>query len=635
MLRVWSSDADGERAPLVFILAWNCLALLTIVLGTAGFAPMGLWNGPLRPLGYALLAGTAFLTLALFLAIAERRLHRHYFAIGIGVAALSYGVAALILYHRADLRPSGVTGMAAGGVGMLLAFVPYVISRYRTLATTLLAAGLAAGLLGAAGRRRPEPPAPVPSSASRVLNTELNRLSLTTYRNLAGPLPARGGAIERYGDSLLLINDLGEFYRLTRSAGNSGLKSTRLGLAVPFDRTRYLADQPVPDRAPKLRVTDMIIGAFDGRPTVYVAHQYWDSANRCFTVRVSRSPLGDVDGDPARVNGNWVTVFASLPCLKPSGTYNDDANGGRLAWLGDKLLLTVGDHGFDGKLGMPLLSQADDNPYGKVLLINPAGGYDVFSKGHRNPQGLFVDGKQRIWETEHGPSGGDEINLVERGRNYGWPLATYGTEYGRHIWPLSAGAPDHGRFAEPFYAFVPSIAISQVIGVSSKSFPEWRDDLLVGSLRTETLFRVRIREGRVVYVEPMSLGSRIWDLAEGPDGGLYVWTNDATVIELAHVDPKADGDAVYARCEVCHEAPPGATPTAPSLHFILRKQIASQEGYDYSRGLAALDGAWTEERLDQFLKNPSGYAPGSRMDQGRVDDPDERRAIIEFLRNYR
>jgi cytochrome c2 len=616
-----SSDSPGGLGRISMLLAWHGLALLAVTLGSQAFAFRAISRGDLTAVGYALLVAVAYLGLALALAVTDRRSRPLNLLGGIVGVIVSYGALWAILERRVDLRVPGLPALLAAYGGIPLAFIPYLVGRYVPVAAGVLALALVGGVAATMGQRT----APGARSDRSTVSTELKQLTLTTYRNLAGPLEPRGGAIEAHRDSLLVINDLGELFRLTRNA-DGALGSARLTPVVPMNRDRYVADLRSLPTAPKLRVSDMTIGRFKDEETLFVAHQYWNAADECFTVRVSHTPMAEIDDGASAQQKGWTTLYESAPCVAPTGTFNDDGNGGRLGWFENKLLLTIGDHGFDGRLGGRMLAQADDNPYGKVHLLDLAGGVEVISKGHRNPQGLFVDPEQRIWVTEHGPSGGDELNLLERGRNYGWPLATYGTEYGRHVWPPAAGTSDHGDFAEPFYAFVPSPGISPIIGITSERFPEWRGDLLIGSLRTQSLWRTRVRQGRVMYVERIEIGGRVWDI---------VWTNAGTVIEIAPSDPKDVGDAVYARCEACHEAPPGETPSAPSLHFILRKDVASQTGYDYSPALRAVGGRWTEARMDEFLRDPNAFAPGTQMTQGKVEDPAERRAIVEFLKNYR
>ena len=100
---------------------------------------------------------------------------------------------------------------------------------------------------------------------------------------------------------------------------------------------------------------------------------------------------------------------------------------------------------------------------------------------------------------------------------------TYGADYGKRTWPLNPEGLDHGGFTEPVHAFVPAVAISSLIEVTGGEFPGWEGDLLVGSLRMETLYRVRVREKRVIFVEPLFVGVRIRDLVEADDGRILLW----------------------------------------------------------------------------------------------------------------
>ena len=330
----------------------------------------------------------------------------------------------------------------------------------------------------------------------------------------------------------------------------------------------------------------------------------------------------------------WTKVFETRPCLKRSANFDDIETGGRLAWdRQGRLLFSVGDHGLDGLSGQAV-SQQTDNDYGKVLRVDRSGAKTIFTLGHRNPQGLLDDRDGRIWETEHGPQGGAELNLLVEGKNYGWPLATYGTDYGRLTWPLAIGQHDHGRFTEPVYAFVPSIGISNLIQLGGKQFPAWKDDLLVGSLRMETLFRLRMRRDHVIYAEPIPLGSRIRDLKEGSDGRIVVWTDIGDVIVLARAPLSAGGALVYDHdCRTCHEPGVGVIARGPSLNSLVARRVASGRNYPYSQALRKLGGTWTVTRLDEFLRSPNAYAPGTSMEYGGLADATDRRSLIEFLRD--
>ncbi len=148
----------------------------------------------------------------------------------------------------------------------------------------------------------------------------------------------------------------------------------------------------------------------------------------------------------------------------------------------------------------------------------------------RNPQGLYIDENNNIWETEHGPQGGDELNLIKQNRNYGWPFVTYGTHYDTYIWPPSKEQGRHDGYERPIHAWTPSIAISNLIQIKTRP-QQWDEDFLVASFGAG-LFRLRIREGRVILAEPINIDARIRDLEQMNDGTVVLWTDEADYIEL-------------------------------------------------------------------------------------------------------
>ncbi|UPJ40050.1 PQQ-dependent sugar dehydrogenase [Bradyrhizobium sp. 40] len=123
--------------------------------------------------------------------------------------------------------------------------------------------------------------------------------------------------------------------------------------------------------------------------------------------------------------------------------------------------------------------------YGKTLAIKIADGRATM--GHRNSEGLYVDRSGTIWSTEHGPQGGDELNRVVQGANYGWPYATYGTDCGSFSWPLNKPELDRKNYETPVFAWVPSIAVANLVGVERGLFSEWEGDLLIATLKAMTL----------------------------------------------------------------------------------------------------------------------------------------------------
>lgn len=223
--------------------------------------------------------------------------------------------------------------------------------------------------------------------------------------------------------------------------------------------------------------------------------------------------------------------------------------GGRMAILPDRtMLVTVGD-GFNYREKAQDLSSG----LGKIVRLNLDGSIpadnpfvstegalpEVYSYGHRNEQGLAVDPATGvIWETEHGPMGGDELNVIEPGANYGWPLATYGLDYsGAQVSPFT----DYEGTAQPVKYWVPSIGPSGLAVYKGDLFREWKGDLLVGALAKTALHRLDIENGKVVGEERYLEGERIRDVREGPDGAIYVTTEDhegAPVGKVLRLTPK-------------------------------------------------------------------------------------------------
>jgi glucose/arabinose dehydrogenase len=174
----------------------------------------------------------------------------------------------------------------------------------------------------------------------------------------------------------------------------------------------------------------------------------------------------------------------------------------------------------------------DDNPFVKTAGAMPT----IWSYGHRNPQGLSqhpVTGE--LWDAEHGPRGGDELNRVERGRNYGWPVITYGMNYdGTPMTDLTAKE----GLEQPVLYWTPSIAVCAIDFYSGTRFPRWKNDLLVSSLASEDVRRLRIENGKVTKQEVLFKGiGRVRDLVAAPDGLVYLALNTPDrIVRLVPVD---------------------------------------------------------------------------------------------------
>lgn len=220
--------------------------------------------------------------------------------------------------------------------------------------------------------------------------------------------------------------------------------------------------------------------------------------------------------------GDWKKIFNTEPCIKIN-TEDESIDmieaGGRIISLSKTdILFSVGAFGKDGVNGKDH-SQDRDSHYGKMIKLDLSTfAPEIFTIGHRNPQGLLLTQNGRVFSTEHGPQGGDELNLIIKGRNYGWPLVTFGTQYDEYFWPLDRGLKDHSGFEKPIYSWVPAIGVSHLIEVRNKTLPHWDGDLLVSSLYAVSLYRIKLNGLSPIVIEPIYVGSRIRDIINYRNG---------------------------------------------------------------------------------------------------------------------
>ena len=171
-----------------------------------------------------------------------------------------------------------------------------------------------------------------------------------------------------------------------------------------------------------------------------------------------------------------------------------------------------------------------DNPF----IDNKRAKAEIWSYGHRNPQGLAWDNQhKRLWEIEHGPRGGDEINLIKKGQNYGWPVISYGQEY----WgPVAVGESTHKKgMQQPVKYYVPSIAPGSLLYYDGDAFPEWKGNLFAGALKLQHINRVVLDEkGRAIDEQRLleDLNERIRALIQGPEGWIYFSTDSGKIMVI-------------------------------------------------------------------------------------------------------
>jgi glucose/arabinose dehydrogenase len=208
--------------------------------------------------------------------------------------------------------------------------------------------------------------------------------------------------------------------------------------------------------------------------------------------------------------------------------------------LGDRFAYRERAQDLSGTLGKIVRINGDgtiprDNPYAGPFVGRDGARPEIWSFGHRNIQAAALDTRGQLWTVEHGARGGDELNNPQPGKNYGWPVITYGVDYsGARI---GVGTAQPGM-EQPVYYWDPVIAPSGAVFYTGAAFPEWRGDLLVGSLRPGALVRLRIDNGRVTQEERYlgELGERIRDVRQAPDGTIYLLT-DSPRGRIFRLDP--------------------------------------------------------------------------------------------------
>ncbi len=233
---------------------------------------------------------------------------------------------------------------------------------------------------------------------------------------------------------------------------------------------------------------------------------------------------------------NVQVIFRQLP--KTEGTKHFGSrlvvapNGNLFVTLGDRFTYMDQAQHLDNHIGKLIRIRKDgsvptDNPFAKHSVAKP----EIWSYGHRHIQGAAIHpGTGVLWIHEHGPRGGDEINIPLPGKNYGWPLASYGMHYSME--PIKDEHAEQG-FEEPIYYWNPSIAPSGMMFYRGNLFPEWKGNLFIGSLVGRHLVRLVVNSNQVISEEKLLMNqARIRDVAEGPDGAIYLLTDDTNGLLL-------------------------------------------------------------------------------------------------------
>lgn len=469
-----------------------------------------------------------------------------------------------------------------------------------------------------------------------------------------------GGGMTSFGDAVLLLTHDGQIFNV-----QSADKVNETSIAVP--NSGYMAYKHISvskefeDFTHALgffRYNDLLFYESEKNRGLAISYTEFDSTNICYHNTVAILPIETSINLISQLSAeaeDWQIIYRSQPCLplKLNHTAIDGGvAGGRMDFRAPStILLGNGDYHWDGMFGPEALAQNLKSEYGKIMSIDlKTRESRIIASGIRNPQGIALDGNGTLWMVEHGFRGGDELNRIEEGNNYGWPIETLGTQYSKLPFPnmTEEAYGHHDVYTEPTYAWLPSIAISNLTLI--KNFhPSWDGDLLMGTLKDRSLHHIRIKDNRVVFSERVEIGERIRYVHQHTDGRIILWTDSKKLIFLTgqpftnnfvtdylsnNITNEAWREKVRIAidsCRQCHSIEPNIHTNAPSLAGIFKSEIASSDYEDYSTSLSTKQGVWTAENLKVFLLNPDQFAPGTVMPDPGINDEDMLDEIIKFL----
>jgi cytochrome c2 len=415
----------------------------------------------------------------------------------------------------------------------------------------------------------------------------------------------------------------------------------------------------------------------DNRIDLYVSHHLY--RDQCFVSLLSKIELQKTENGIESL-GDWQELYRTSPCMNPDTDIYDSEDlsvkrwifgghisGGRIiSYDENNLLLSIGDHFYDG-YDKDAYAQENENSYGKFILIDKNTGESrIYAKGTRNAQGLFKDNNGTIWASEHGPDGGDELNIIKEGANYGWPEVTLGIQYHHNPWPGTSNQGRHEEFTAPIFAWSNTIAPSDLIRIEGDKFDIWKGDLVSGSLAGRALHRLRLSEdnSRVIYDEKIDLGHRIRNIILLHDSSILLRTDDNYLIHIDDAGPvyeefnydeflsnnelarrfrefspseelsenQNEGLMAFTRsCGHCHNIE-GSSITGPNLKDLANREVGAADDYNYTQVLANSNDTWDEESLKEYIVNPQSVYPGTSMGPVAVSDQ-ELNSIVEFLLN--
>jgi glucose/arabinose dehydrogenase len=324
------------------------------------------------------------------------------------------------------------------------------------------------------------------------------------------------------------------------------------GMAIMPDNTLLISQRE--GRLSRLNLNSGSLTDVTGLPAIKVSGQgglfdvalspdYANDRWVYFSYSKDISGQGATTLSRAKLVGNSLISWQDLLITK-STTDTHYHFGGRITFDNkEHVFLSVGERGFRPT------AQDRSTHAGSILRLNLDGSIpadnpfvddknalpEIWSYGHRNPQGLFFNKiTGQLWEIEHGPRGGDEINVIRAGKNYGWPIISFGMEY---YTPRAVGeGTEQAGMEQPVKVYVPSIAPGSLIQYMGNDFPQWHNNLLAGALKLQHLNRIVLDEHDQPVSETRLLGNiegRIRNIIESPEGWLYISTDDGRILKIS------------------------------------------------------------------------------------------------------
>ena len=348
-------------------------------------------------------------------------------------------------------------------------------------------------------------------------NSDITKIDFTEYftKYTSGLLPSF--FVESVDNYIFMIGGKGNIIKM--DINNGSITEVESNLSGIIESQNYSSIVNGSDYSSRMGIRDT---SFDLRNnTLLVTAIKKDEKNNCFTLGVLSTDMS-IDS----LSFSW--TFEINHCEK---NFNSHQAGGRIHPFREGYLLTVGDFKLPEDFGYEI---TEDSHLSKILLIDRDWNSTIFSSGHRNPQGLTIH-NETIFSSEHGPFGGDEVNIIEEGGDYGWPSSAYGFTYGlENIYELNHDL----SFQEPIYFFTPSIGISEIAFYSQAEFPRWNNFLMVSSLKNMTLYTVKLdaSQRNVIHVGELYVGERIRDFTTAANGELFLAGDLGSLIIINRTD---------------------------------------------------------------------------------------------------